>query len=358
MRFISYAGLLSLIFFAALTACRSVSEQPEGEPEVFTGPAEQPEEEPEKAFDYPVISPEFETLPITAFGEIWGYLISGREDALKADYPLSDIGYFGAEVNAYGQLADVPNRRRIAGFTGRVHMVVTCSGYGLTHFVLVEGSTRRRLLTELVEAVKPYDGLQIDFENVPKRDGDNFRSFLADLKAELGDRIFTVALPARERTLSNDVYDYARIAPLVDRILVMAYDEHWSTSEPGPVASINWCGSVAAYSLRTLGPEKLIMGIPFYGRAWGSPDPAKAYISSSVERIKRENNITTIYRENAIPIFTYEIPVTVKVYYDDDYSHSVRFELYRRLGVKAIGFWRLGQESPTVWRLLNLTEKS
>jgi spore germination protein YaaH len=357
MRFVSYR-FLALVFFFALSACGSVPEQAVEETEIDAGVQETPEEAAEDFFEYPALPPDFENLPVTEFGEIWGYLISGREDALKADYPLSDIGYFGAEVDAYGQLIGVPNRRRITGFTGRVHMVVTCPGYGLSHFVLMEGSARRRLVADLAEAAKPYDGLQIDFENVPKRDGDSFRSFLADLREELGDRIFTVALPARERTLSGDVYDYARIAPLVDRILVMAYDEHWSASEPGPVASMNWCGAVAAYSLRTLGPEKLIMGIPFYGRAWGDPNPSRAYISSGVERIKQENSITEIRRENAVPVFTYEIPVSVRVYYDDDYSHSTRFELYRGLGVQSIGFWRLGQENPSVWRLLGLTEKN
>jgi spore germination protein YaaH len=362
MSLISIIKRRKLFFLAAglcfvFTVCRSVPGQSAGPEEGEETAVKEPAEKPEEFFRYPEISPDFENLPITAFGEIWGYLISGQEEALKAEYPLSDIGHFGAEVDAYGQLTAVPNRRRIDGFTGRVHMVVTCSGYGLSHFVLIEGSSRRRLVRDLVEAAKPYDGLQIDFEYVPKRDGESFHSFLADLRAELGDKIFTIALPAREKTLNNDVYDYTRIAPWVDRILVMAYDEHWSTSEPGPVASMNWCRSVAAYSLQVVGPEKLIMGIPFYGRAWGNPSPSRAYVFSSIERIKQENKVTEIYRENGVPTFTYEIPVTVKVYYEDDYSLSTRFELYRGLGVKSIGFWRLGQENPAIWRLLNLTEK-
>jgi spore germination protein YaaH len=219
----------------------------------------------------------------------------------------------------------------------------------------MEGSARRQLTAELVKAAEPYDGLQIDFENIPKLDGAIFRSFLGELRRGLGDKTLTIALPALTRAQANDNYDYEKIAPLVDRILVMAYDEHWSTSEPGPVASMNWCKSVAAYSLRVIGAEKLVMGVPFYGRAWGHTNPSRAYIYTSIERIKSENRIQEIQRENGIPTFRYEIPVSVQVYYEDDYSLATRIDMYRAMGVKAVGFWRLGQESPTFWNYLLLT---
>jgi hypothetical protein len=303
--------------------------------------------------DLPPLS---EELPVSSLGEIWAYLISGQEEALKASYPLSDVAYFGAELDAYGQLTGVPKRRNIAFFSGRVHLVVCCNGRALTHFALEPGSAvRTRLIADLLEAARSFDGLQIDFEQVPARDGAAFRSFLAELRQGLGNKWFTIALPARSRTLEGDVYDYRRIAPLVDRILVMAYDEHWSTSAPGPIASLDWCRSVAVYSLAVIGPEKLIMGVPFYGRTWGSENTFRAFFHSGIERIKREHQVTEVRREKGIPTFTYRIPVTVTVYYEDAYSLSTRIELYRSKGVRAIGFWRLGQETPAIWSLLSLS---
>jgi spore germination protein YaaH len=295
-----------------------------------------------------------EPLPVSVFkGEIWGYLISGREQALKKELPLTDLGYFGAEVDNYGQLVNVPNLRNVPQFSGRIHLVVGCGSRALSHFVLMEGSgARKQLIADLLEKAKPFDGLQIDFELVPSRDRSTFHSFLGELRKGLGTKRFTVALPARLKTLPHDVYDYAAITPLVDRILVMAYDEHWATSEPGPIASMSWCTSVAEYALKTIGPEKLIMGLPFYGRTWGSVNLFRAFHFSGIEQIKREQQITEVRREQGIPTFTYEAPVTVTVYYEDDYSLSARMELYRTLGVESIGFWALGQESPTVWRLL------
>ena len=306
-----------------------------------------------------VLLPPGEPLPVSYYREIWAYLVSGREDALNVDYPISDLGYFGAEVDSYGKLTDVPDINKISHFRGRVHMVVACNSRALTHFVLAEGSAERKaLIRDLLEAVKPFHGLQIDFENVLPKDGDIFLSFLRDLRAGLGNKIFSVALPARRRPLRDDVYDYTKIKPLVDRILVMAYDEHWSNSAPGPIASMGWCEHVARYSLKTIGAEKLIMGLPFYGRSWGNISANRAYLHSGIERIKQEQSVEEINRENGIPTFKYDTLLSVTVYYEDDYSLSARLEMYRRMGALAVGFWRLGQETPAFWPLIALLQNS
>jgi hypothetical protein len=299
--------------------------------------------------------PGFTALPVSSFGEIWGYLIDGREEALGLRYPLTDIGYFGAEVDSYGRLTGVPDPRKIGFFPGQVHLVVACNSRGLTHFVIEEGSrARERLIADLLDAAEPFDGLQIDFELVPLKDGEAFLSFLRELRPGLGEKVFTIALPARTEQPANDVYDYRKIMPLVDRILVMAYDEHWSTGEPGPIASLNWCRSVAAYALETIGPDKLIMGLPFYGRTWGSMNLNRAFFHSGIERIKRENKVDIVNRQDGVPTFTYEVPVTVTAFYEDEYSLSVRLNIYRTMGVRAVGFWALGQETPLVWEFLRL----
>jgi spore germination protein YaaH len=106
--------------------------------------------------------------------------------------------------------------------------------------------------------------------------------------------------------------------------------------------------------MNVIGKEKLIMGIPFYGRAWGDTTTSQAYMYAGIERIYNQYNAGEINRENGIPTFEYTVPVKVTVYYDDEYSLSVRMEMYRTLGVASIGFWRLGQETPAVWQYIKL----
>jgi hypothetical protein len=297
-----------------------------------------------------------EEFPVPEFGEVWAYVLQGREEALREGLPLSDLGYFGAEVDTYGKLTGVPRAGDLPPFAGRVHLVVVCDSYSLTHFVLKPDSPERReLVADLLAAARNFDGLQIDFENIPVRDREPFISFLGELRAGLGDRRFTVALRARTRPLDNDVHDYHRIAPLVDRILVMAYDEHWGGSPPGPIAGMDWCRDVASYALSVIGPDKLIMGLPFYGRAWIDPSPARAYTYPQIETMLNDRG-AGIRRDQGIPSFEYEIPVLVRGYYEDALSTAARLRMYRDLGVRAVGFWRLGQENPGVWDTLILGE--
>jgi len=306
--------------------------------------------------DLPVVLPKpGEPLPASAFGEIWGYVVVGREAALVKDLPLSDIGYFSAEVDTYGKLIDVPARRNL-DFPGRVHLVLVCNSRSLTHFVLdPESRVRRELIADLLAAVNDFDGLQIDFENIPARDADTFFSFLKDLRRGLpSNKMFTIALPSRTRKLNDDQYDYEKILPYVDRILVMAYDEHWSGSKPGSVASMQWCKQVADYSLNVIGKEKLIMGLPFYGRSWGDYNPSRALVYSTTEKIIDEHNVKEIRRENGIPVFEYSKNVSIVVYYEDTYSLCTRMEMYKAMGIASIGFWRLGQETTEVWDYIKL----
>jgi spore germination protein YaaH len=296
-------------------------------------------------------------LPVTEFGEIWAYVVAGNESALTRGLPLSDIGYFGAEIDSYGSLTDVPKRQNLT-FQGRVHLVVACNSRSLTHFVLIgDRPERKALVAELTAAARNFDGLQIDFENVPARDGSAFLSFLVELRAALPDKMFTIALPARTRKLADDVYDYERIKPHVDRILVMAYDEHWSGSNPGSVASMDWCRRVADYSLRAIGPEKLIMGLPFYGRAWGDYSPSRALINKTIQGIIKDEKVAEVRYENGIPVFTYNKNVSIKVFFEDEKSLTARMGMYKSMNVSSIGFWRLGQETAEVWKYLKLSSR-
>ena len=354
-----HAGFVVLLLagtFLATAACYSPPVQPPEEPLSVAV-----QEEIENSIEENVLPEELNLLPpgaelpVSYYPEIWAYLVSGREQFLDNKQPISDLCYFGADVDTYGKLVDVPNFKKISSFPGRKHLVVKCDSRSLTHFVLIEKSAERKaLIQDLLGAAKPYDGFQIDFENVPARDRDIFLYFLGELRAGLGKKIFSIALPARTRTLKDDVYDYVKIKPLVDRILVMAYDEHWSNSVPGPIASMGWCQRAAKYSLETIGPEKLIMGLPFYGRSWGHVNVNKAYIYTGIEGILRDQNIKEIRRENGIPTFTYDLPLSVTVYFEDDYSLSARLEMYKRMGVTAVGFWRLGQETPAFWPIIGL----
>lgn len=385
------AGSLAIIL--ALFAC-STSQKTETKPEntdtrvleiETTAPVEfsegtaKPEEivKENKRFEYPVTDKSQKTIaslsdshlqkmPVTQFGEVWAYLMANETKFYSPDYPITDIGFFGAGLSTFGKLVDVPARSKMPQTSARVHMVVIDNSRALTHFVLdPEFKLRQTLISSLLKAAEPYDGLQIDFELVSADDKEHYWSFLKELKNGLRkDQMLSVAIPARTKQLKHDAYDYAKISQIVDRIVVMAYDEHWATSAPGAVASMEWCNNVMAYSAKVIPQEKLIMGLPFYGRAWSNDDTAGAYKFSSVDRLFRGENakgplsedteISPVTIDHGIPTFTVSKNVTYTFYFDNAWSTSRRLQMYKNGGVKNVGFWRLGQEDPDIWQLLQI----
>ena len=155
------------------------------------------------------------------FTEIWGYIYEGDMKSFNSDIPISDLGVFGAGISNYGKLYGLPSRKAFNSFTGRVHLVVAeVSNVALTHFCLdPELPMRGQLIKDILAASIPFDGLQIDFELVQPRDKAHFVSFLEELKAGLGEKPLSVAIPARTRKLTSDAYDYVTLNTIVDRAI-------------------------------------------------------------------------------------------------------------------------------------------
>ncbi len=293
--------------------------------------------------------------PPLAFKEVWAYLMAGEERFLPADAPISDLAYFSARISSKGELYGTPNPDRLSGIKARKHLVLAEVGnQALIHFVLNPAyPLRDRLIKDLAAAAKPYDGVNIDFELIRADDGPAFLEFLRLLKKALGAKTLSVCVPARTRSM-DDAYDYAKLAAIADRVFVMSYDEHWSGSAAGPVSSIGWAGRVAAWAAAAVGPSKLIMGMPFYGRAWGDKSPAGAYKYSSASMKMAELSVAPARNAEGIPYFRFNENINLIMYYDDAYSSRLRGEAYQKEGVTNIGFWRLGQEDPLIWQVLRL----
>ena len=323
-----------------------------GESEINTNNATEWDFEENLGAAYPREELESEVMQ---FSEVWGYVMAKREDEFDYDMPITDIGYFSADVNAYGELEVLNLGDNFAAFSGRVHLVSTCESRSLTHFVLDPSyPVRDRLIKSLIAASANYDGLQIDYELVPARDGKNFLDFLSLLKKGLNGKILSVAIPARVKTIKGDVYSYRDIAKIVDKVIVMAYDEHWATSEAGSIASMPWSKRVGEYSASVIPAEKLVMGLPFYGRTWGDFTTNKAYYFSGINRLMNENNIHSVDRDEGVPYFKFKKEIEVTGYFEDEKSLLERTKLYKELGIANLAFWRVGQEDSEYWKWLEV----
>jgi len=240
------------------------------------------------------------------FKEIWAYLMRGEENELTGAEPITHICYFGASLTKEGRITEVVARPTVTlknGLQPEIYLVIAeLTNYSLMHFSLdPEYGVRPYLIEDICRITEGFDGVQIDFESVSPDDAEYFFDFLRELKDKLPvGKVLSVAVPARIE-LTPDAYDYSRIAPIVDRMVIMAYDEHWSSSSPGPVASLPWCSKVVDYAQSTIENGKIIMGLPLYGRAWQDKKLARDLGFKTVQDIVAENKSKIVTDKRTAP---------------------------------------------------------
>jgi amino acid transporter/spore germination protein YaaH len=224
--------------------------------------------------------------------------------------------------------------------------------------VLRSAPARSRLVNQLTAKARQYGfrGYVIDFENLPPDAAarKRFTQWMGELRAAFSPARLSliVALPP-PTTRQREALDYQAIGRLADRVVLMAYDQHGRFSDPGPIAGYEWVESALA-DIRALIPaRKLLLGIAFYHRNWGGAEATSGTYNEAVA-LGRENRAEwrwhPEYRAHWFDFMERGRRHTVWI--EDAASVAEKLALARRFGLAGVAGWRLGQEDPRVWLLL------
>lgn len=249
--------------------------------------------------------------------------------------------------------------------------------------VLADDSTRSLHVDTLVEfaADGDYGGLDLDYERFAFSDGrdtwETTRPDWVSFVEQLADRLhadgrtLTVSIPPvydDQRTGDSGywVYDYGAIAQHVDRIRVMAYD--FSVGEPGPIAPLEFVErSIDGALVATDAPEKIVLGLPAYGRNWpiGTTGECNGLELEGVTSVNNRTVDELIARRAAVPTFdevtgewSFEYDLAVdgstcvqrrRVHYVDADGIRLRMDLARDRQLNGVSLWAFGFDDDDVW---------
>ncbi|KAM8712428.1 hypothetical protein ACLKA7_012873 [Drosophila subpalustris] len=159
--------------------------------------------------------------------------------------------------------------------------------------VASDAEKRARFIEQVVQFIQRhgFDGLDLDWEYPGQRhslantnDRDNYVTFLKELKEGFDPFGYLLSAAVGSAEFSAEIsYDIPAIVPYLDLINVMAYDLHGPWDETVGINAPLYAGScdtsrranqlnVDAVVKYWLGagapPEKLVLGVPFYGRTF------------------------------------------------------------------------------------------
>ena len=224
---------------------------------------------------------------------------------------------------------------------------------------------------DLAAAVREHDldGLDIDIQNITPADKADFTDFIRLLRGAMpnGTRL-TVCVPANPYNTDKGwqgAYDYAALSEYCDHIFIMTYDESFDGGPPGPVASYWFVEESIKNGLKYVPREKLMIGIPLYGRFWTDSVKGAAFTTADIMWLIENADSTVWYDESkdcarakvTIPegasVTTWggrKISAGVyDIWYDNDRSYEKKLSLVRQYGLCGVGIWALGQEPSDIW---------
>lgn len=225
---------------------------------------------------------------------------------------------------------------------------------------------RNKTATILVRKVVEdnYPGINVDFEG-PFGDYRNEYSEFIELLAEMlhkegkeisVDVISQTKEPTPEHTWGYP-FDYARLGAVVDYLVLMGYDYSSVYSPPGPVAPNDWLNSVKNFTISCVPKEKVILGLPFYGRHWstdvnGTHSTGKGVTYQQAIDLANNWQVAPILHESGALYLEYQESngVREQVFFEDAYTLLEKIKIANDLA--GIAFWRLGQEDPRIWSYL------
>lgn len=241
-------------------------------------------------------------------------------------------------------------------------------------YVLTHTSTRQNLVNQIISVAIQYnlDGINVDFEALDGTQvGDAYIQFIRELSYKCSNNGLVLSVDNYVPSSYTAFYNRSEQAAFADYVVIMGYDEHYSGSEEGSVASINWVKEGVENTLAEVPADQIILGMPFYTRVWTltpsdgadsteieSADSdtiydvtCKAYGMQAAANLVTSNNAEKVWLDDCGQFYAeYETNgVITKIWLEDSSSAEERLRLVDENSLAGAAFWKLGFETNDIW---------
>uniref|UniRef100_A0A914H9C2 GH18 domain-containing protein n=1 Tax=Globodera rostochiensis TaxID=31243 RepID=A0A914H9C2_GLORO len=228
-------------------------------------------------------------------GRVVGYYQGNRALTSAQAKKLTHLILAFSVPDAQGNLSPLTSVQAQTLTTGKsansaLKVLIAIGGGGFNASIFTSltsnNGTRQEFIAKIVSFLKSngLDGANIDWQFPTVNDKANYVAFLHELNMALPSGALLSIASAASAFYLDPGFDLAGIATAVDFINVMCYNYYggWSTESTGPNSALyqgtnadpsdslntNW--TIVYHLTKMNDPEKLNLGVPFYGKYWNN----------------------------------------------------------------------------------------
>lgn len=221
--------------------------------------------------------------------------------------------------------------------------------------LLQSAVNRQKVATQLAHMVvlERWDGITVDLESLTAHDAVGLVDFLTVLRSALPARNSLSVDISAETSLSDyaaNGYDLSQIGAVVDRVVLMAYDQHGPWSGPGPIGALNWQRTSLKVVLSQVSASKVDLGVAGYGYTWPKAPRLHQGVSISdalARRMVRLDHARAQW-ESASGEWTARLANGTRLWWSDGRSYALRLAMASSMGLHGIAIWQLASADPLV----------
>ncbi|MEO6136263.1 MAG: polysaccharide deacetylase family protein [Ginsengibacter sp.] len=273
------------------------------------------------------------------------FFIDAKTDTLRPDIDKDALAIMKKNNVAIVPLINnIDNKSGTGEFDGSI-----------IHRILHNPLKKERLINDIVKYIQQYQlqGINIDFEEFNEKGDEPIIAF----QKELYEKLHSMGLLVTQDIMPyNDDFNVKKLSVYNDYIFLMAYDEHYNSSVPGPISSQKWIEKIMDETTKDVAPQKLILCFAGYGYDWPqSREAATVTYQQALSNAKQYHSSIIFNNDNYNNSYSYndESGLKHEVYFTDAASNFNTIRFADEYGTAGTALWRLGSEDDRLWNYYN-----